>query len=75
MIRNEAKKHGLSFVDFPIPQDEGRDIHYHGFIRDVDKIQQTIELYNSRAERAEYQYKVTHEVATNQIKLIEQKAS
>lgn len=74
LLRKEAKEHGLSFVDFRIEREEGRDIYYHGYINDVDKIKQTIELYNERVDIMQNVLRLTKEVADSNIITIKEQS-
>ena len=71
VIRKEAKDHGLGFIDFTIETSEGRNIVYHGFSDDIDKLLQTIELYKQRSNAASYRAKITENAAQQAIALIE----
>lgn len=73
LLRKEAKEHGIAFVDFRIERDEGRDIYYHGFLKDVDKIEKTIDLYNERLDNFNELYKLTYETGRNTVTMIEKK--
>lgn len=71
-IRKEARESRLQFVDFHNSSKEGgREIAYHGFMSDIDKMVSTIELYNKRAESSRFIAKVTNDIMMSGITYLE----